>query len=156
MIYIDGPFRRAEKAGIPIVDLFEKDIASGDDTLAEMISETHKEIFEATEPIFYVLSGPEPAKTTPMQYGGHFLERDRELLEFANERGEVWLYVDAGPGAYMDFVSDLPAAVFAWDAVKTGFPLLEMRKLRTSKLCTNEPGADLPLEELEKEAAKVG
>jgi len=153
---IDGPFRRAEKAGIPIVELFEKDIASGDDILAKMVSETRKEILGANEPILYILSGPEPAKTTPMQYGGHFLEKDRELLEFANERGEVWLYVDAGPGAYLDFVSDLPAEVFAWDAVKTGFSLNEMRKLKTGKLCTNEEGADIPFEALEKEAAKVG
>ena len=156
MIRINGPFRRAEKALIPIVELFEKDVASGDETLAKLVSETRKEILETNDTILYVLSGPEPAKTTPMQYGGHFLERDRELLEFANERGEVWLYIDAGPGAYLDFVSDLPAEVFAWDAVKTGFPLAEMRKLRTGKLCTNEEGADLTLDALEKEAAKIG
>ena len=153
---IDGPFRRAEKAAIPIVELIDLDIASGDDMLAELVSETRKEIFDANEPILYVLSGPEPAKTTPMQYGGHFLERDRELLEFANEKNEVWLHVDAGPGAYLDFVSDLPAQVFAWDAVKTGFPLSEMRKLRAGKLCTNEVGADLHLETIETEAATVG
>lgn len=180
MIRIDGPFRRAEKAGILIVELFEKDISSGDDVLAEMVSETRKEIFDASEPILYVLSGPEPAKTTPMQYGGYFLEKDRELLEFARELhakdakdrndGEVWLFVDAGPGAYLDFVSDLPAEVFGWDAVKTGFPLAEMRKLRSGKLCTNEDGADLPFDSmselrepekrrqaaLQNEGAKVG
>ena len=153
---IDGPFRRAEKTGIPIVDLFEKDIAAGDETLARMVSETRQEISDANGPILYVLSGPDPTKTTPMQYGGHFLERDRDLLEFANENGEVWLYVEAGPGAYLDFVSDLPAGVFAWDAVKTGFPLAEMRKLRSGKLCTNEEGADMPLDALEEGAAKVG
>jgi len=153
---VDGPFGRAEQAGIPIVDLFEKDVASGDDVLAELIFATRKEILEANDAILYVISGPEPAKTTPMQYGGHFLERDRELLEFANQKGEVWLFVDAGPGAYLDFVSDLPAEVFAWNAVKTGFPLSEMRKLRNGRLCTNEQGADLPLDALELEAAKVG
>jgi hypothetical protein len=92
-----------------------------------------------------------------MQYGGLFLERDRELLEFAKSKGEVWLYIDAGPGAYLDFVSDLPADVFAWDAIQTGFSLEEMRKLRPGKLCTNEVGADLPLEVLNgKEAALRG
>lgn len=171
MRLISGPFCRAEEAGIPIIELFEKDVDSGNAKLTVLVAETRNEVLETGESILYQLSGPEPAKSTPMQYGGHFLERDRELLELANERGEVWLFVDAGPGAYLDFVSDLPAEVFAWDAVKTGFSLAEMRKLRSGKLCTNETGADLPLDSvselrepekwrqaaaLQNEGAKVG
>ena len=155
---IDGPFRRAEKAGIPIVELFDKDVSSGEEMLAKLVSETRQELSDEEGPALYVLSGPEPAKTTPMRYGGLFLEKDRELLEFAREKGrEVWLLVDAGPGAYLDFVSDLPADVFAWDAKETGFSLTEMRKLRAGKLCANEEGADLPFEALNgMEAANVG
>ena len=160
MIRIDGPFRRAEKAGIPILELYVKDVASGEEVLAELVSETRHDIFRSNGPIVYVLSGPEPAKCTPMQYGGLFLEKDRELLQFAQEHGqqnEVWLHVDAGEGAYLDFVSDLPADVFAWDAKKTGVSLAEMRKLRAGKLCTNEKGTDVPLEMLNgKETANVG
>lgn len=157
MIAIDGIFARAGALPFDILEVLESDPDRGNAELAHLSDAIRAEIEKAQGGILYRLTGPEPARATPMQYGGHFLERDRELLELANERGEVWLFVDAGPGAYLDFVSDLPAEVFAWDAVKTGFSLAEMRKLRSRKLCTNEAGADLPLESvLKQEAAKVG
>lgn len=158
MIRIDGLFARAERLDFDLLALLESDPDRGNTELAKLIEAVKRDIDTADKPIVYRLTGPEPAKATPMQYGGFFLERDRELLEFAKPRGEVWLFVDAGPDAYLDFVSDLPADVFVWDAQKTGFPLSEMSKLRSGTLCTNGPGADLPLSALneEKEVAKSG
>jgi len=158
MIRIDGLFARAEALAVDLIDLLETDPDRGQLVLDGLVEETRKDLGTAQFPLIYRLSGPEPAKATPMQYGGFFLERDRELLERTKTKGEVWLYIDAGSDAYLDFVSDLPADVFAWDAQKTGFPLSEMRKLRTGTLCTNEPGADLPLSALngDKEVATSG
>lgn len=145
MTRIDGLFARAETLDFDLLALLESDPGRGGDVLSGLIEETKADLQRAERPVLYRLIGPEPAKATPMQYGGFFLEKDREILEEANAKGEVWLFVDAGPDAYLDFVSDLPADVFAWDAKKTGFPLSEMRKLRSGTLCTNEPGADLSL-----------
>lgn len=151
MTSIDGPFLRAERRGIPILELFSRDLESAEDLLSQLVSETREEIGGAPGSILYRVGGTEPSKATPMQYGGLFLEKDRELLEFALEmradaqsgaKGEVWLVVNGGEGTYLDFVSDLPADVFCWDALRTGFPLAEVRRLRTGRLCTNEPGSD--------------
>lgn len=154
MTPIQGLFCRAEawlgslsdnpEAAVPELERIHRSIAD--------------EIQTAGEKIVYRLSGVDPAKATPMQYGGLFLERDRELLALAKARGEVWLLVDAGPGAYLDFVSDLPADVFCWNARETGFSLSEMRKLRQGRLCTNEPGADedFSVFETSKEPQGVG
>jgi hypothetical protein len=144
MIRIDCPFRLAEQSGCPLIEFLESDPGKGNAKLAELVEDARHRIDAASDSILYVLSGPEPARATPMQYGGFFLERDRELLEHAkkDDESEVWLYVDAGEGAYLDFVSDLPADVFAWDSQRTGFSLSEMRKLRPGRLCTNEVGSD--------------
>lgn len=158
MIQIDGLFARAEALALNLLDLLETDPDRGQSVLEGLVEETRKDLETAQFPLIYRLSGPEPAKATPMQYGGFFLERDRELLEQARTKGEVWLYIDAGADAYLDFVSDLPADVFAWDAQRTGFSLSEMRKLRSGLLSCNEPGADQPLSALngDKEVAKSG
>lgn len=158
MTMVDGPFARGEALTLDLLDLLESDPDKGQLVLDGLVEETKSALGSTDHPVIYRLTGPEPALATPMQYGGFFLERDRELLEFAKSRGEVWLFVDAGPDAYLDFVSDLPADIFAWDAQKTRFPLSEMRKLRSGTLCTNEPGADLSLSVLngDKEVATSG
>lgn len=148
MTIVDGVFARGEKLGFDLLTLLESEPDRGNSELNRLVEETRAALRDTPMPFVYRLAGPEPAKATPMQYGGFFLERDRELLTEAGKRGPVWLFVDAGAEAYLDFVSDLPAEVFAWDSRRTGFPLEEMRQLRSGTLCTNEPGADLPLSAL--------
>lgn len=147
MTLVEGLFARAE----PLELAYEVDPSGAAEVLDRLAEEIASEVVQIVGPVVYRLTGPEPAKATPMQYGGFFLERDRSLLERAGERGEVWLWVDAGADAYLDFVSDLPADVFAWDARATGFSLDAMRRLRSGRLCTNEPGADENLTRLAAE-----
>lgn len=139
MRLVSGLFRRVEAQWSGL----KHDPDAAAERLDALILEIGREIESADGAICYRLEGPEPAKTTPMEYGGFFLEREREILRRAKDRGETWLWVDAGEGAYLDFVSDLEADVFAWDAKATGFPLAEMSKLRTGRLCTNEAGSDV-------------
>lgn len=151
MTRVDGVFRRAEAAGLDLVRLLESDPEAGNAELAKLVDATRRAIDDARGSMVYRLAGPEPAKATPMQYGGFFLEKDRELLDHAlatRDGAEVWLEVTAGPDAYFDFIADLPADVFAWDARATGLGLAEMRSLRSGRLCTNEPGSDEPFESL--------
>ncbi len=80
--------------------------------------------------VFYRLLGAAPQWSTPMQYGGHHLGRDRDLLDSVNEARFNVVYVDGGPGVYLDFVSDLPASAFAWDEAESGISPSEVRELR--------------------------
>jgi hypothetical protein len=159
MTLVQGLFARSERLKRDLLELLKREPDAGARELDRLHEEVQADLAQAEAPVVYRLAGPEPAKATPMQYGGFFLERDRELLAQAKQRGTIWLWVDAGPDAYLDFVSDLPANVFAWDAQATGFSLAQMRELRKGTLCTNDPGADLPWESLSalgKEAAARG
>ena len=55
-----------------------------------------------------------PDSTTPMQYGGHFLEIDRRLL--SSDALFNVIFVQGPSEPYAVFVSDLPAQAFAWDS----------------------------------------
>jgi hypothetical protein len=93
--------------------------------------------------ILYILFGAVPGKTTPMQYGGLFLERDREILASADCFRMI--YVVGDEGVYLDFVSDLPSEIFAWDSQASGITAQEMRTMRPGALASNDPGADIDL-----------
>lgn len=84
--------------------------------------------------VFYRLVGAAPEWSTPMQYGGHHLESDRELLGTVRDARFNTLYVEGGEGVYLDFVSDLPASAFAWDEMASGVDYKEVRKLRDGAL----------------------
>jgi hypothetical protein len=43
----------------------------------------------------------------------------------------------------MDFVSDLPAQIFAWDCGRTDISLDSVRKMRLGTLATGDPDADV-------------
>ncbi len=77
-----------------------------------------------------------------MQYGGFYLERDRELLEEAKDATFNLLWIDAGEEAYLDFVSDLPAHAFAWDIDATDVSVVQMRAMRPGALAAEDPTAD--------------
>ncbi len=144
MTVIEGLFLQTAS----VHDRLDSDPETATLTLDRAMESIRIQIEAAKPPLLYLLEGPEPTRATPMQYGGFYLERDRALLETALAKGESWLWVRAGEGAYLDFVSDLPANVFAWDARATGFSLEEMRKLRSGRLCTNEVGSDEDFAEL--------
>lgn len=94
--------------------------------------------------IFYRLNGATSRESTPMQYGGHFLEHDRKLLEEVKGAPLNVLYVVGGEeDVYLDFVSDLPARLFAWDSVATGMDSATIRTMRDGAQASADPASEV-------------
>ena len=127
------PFAMAAQQGIPVLEIADRDPAKADELLAEFVRQA-QEAMKGQSHVLYRLQGAEPQFTTPMQYGGIFLECDRQILASATADQHVTLWVEGGEGTYLDFVSDLPASTFAWDATATGFTEDQMRSLRSGAL----------------------
>ena len=143
-VIVDGIFARSQRRGVVPHEL---DPALCGVELQRSKEETRAELEVHRNEFIYRLTGVDPKSCTPMQYGGLYLELDRELLdEFRSERSVVW--IDSGPGAYIDFVSDLSAQIFAYDAQVTGYPVKQLRGLRQGEICSNDPEADMTLSDL--------
>lgn len=94
--------------------------------------------------VFYEIHGADASQCTPMEYGGLFLERDRAFLECVSDAPCNFIYIN-GKEPYLDFVSDLPAAIFAWDAKGTGISVSDVRKMRKGLLAADDPDADIQI-----------
>jgi hypothetical protein len=143
-----SPLGRAIKNGVRIVQELHGDIDKGTELLVGLTKETREEMHGALEHgadgVFYVLDGAFPGVTTPMEYGGHFLELDRHLMtEVIDARFNV-LFVCGEKDAYVDFVSDLPAHAFAWDP-RSGISVEYVRSMRTGALAAAGDDADILL-----------
>jgi hypothetical protein len=147
---IPSPFARALAVGDDLNALFTEKPEQGEAKLVTFVSQVQAEI-EGVTPgglIIYRLVGAEPLFASPMQYGGHYLERDRQLLDLAKASCKVALVIEGGPETYLDFVSDLPAHVFMWDEVSTGTSREVMKQMRLGEL--------LPLNDLNKAGVGIG
>jgi len=80
-----------------------------------------------------------------MQYGGFYLERDRELLSSVPAVVTRVLLVPGGEDVFLDFVSDLPAEVFAWDSRASGFSSEYVRGMRQGLQASEDPGSEIQL-----------
>lgn len=142
-----SPLARAILEGRNLTRTLHDSPETGEQQLGELIDDTRREISLALEAgadgIFYRLQGAEPEHATPMEYGGHFLEQDRSLLESAASAPLNVLFVEGGPEVYLDFVSDLPANVLAWDSVKSGVDVRNVRAMRKGPLAAADPDADI-------------
>jgi hypothetical protein len=139
---------RAIRDGVNIVPELHADIDRGTELLNGLAQETREEMHGALERgadgVFYILDGAYPGVTTPMEYGGHFLELDRHLLtEVMDARFNV-LFVRGEREPYLDFVSDLPAHAFAWDP-RSGVSIEYVRSIRKGALAAAGEGADILL-----------
>ena len=158
LAYVANPYGQAEASGEDLNALWRNDPAAGAARTNELANATKAAIANAksagVDGFVYALSGAEPGRCTPMQYGGQYLEVDREILCSIQDSLVVVLIeggagVDAllarfeGEGAYLDFVSDLPAQVFAWDSAATGFSVSEIRALRPGALAAPDADADI-------------
>lgn len=146
LVEVINPYGQAQAAGLNLNELIYTDPEAGNQKLDGLVEAVRQDIGRALESgadgIFYRLKGAEPSQTTPMQYGGHYLERDRELLSEIGDHPNV-VFIDAGDGAYMDFVSDLPGAFFAWDIDRSDVSVVRMRSLRPGALMAEDPTADV-------------
>lgn len=138
-----NPYGRGLQEGVDIGAVLAENPRQGETLLDDLVSQTRAEISRNGDGMIYLLVGARGLHTSPMEYGGHFLERDREIL--AEVRGAI-VFVVGEEDAYLDFVSDLPADIFAWDAIATGVSVPRMRSMRPGLLASNDPDADIELQ----------
>ena len=142
-----NPFGRALSTGVQLNAVLHASPTEGEKMLADYISEIEREIEFAlksgADGIFYRLQGAEPKHCTPMQYGGHYLEADRALLQRAAEARINVLFLECGPDLYFDCLTDLPAQILAWDKDVTRLQVSDIRILRKSALATADLEADI-------------
>ncbi|HWA83743.1 MAG TPA: hypothetical protein VG820_09935 [Fimbriimonadaceae bacterium] len=144
-----NPFGQALRSGAEVWDVLAEDPRRGEKMLDELVGKTRSEIRAAFEHgadgVLYLLYGARGLHTTPMEYGGHYLERDRELLTEIEDATFNLIFVVGEDDAYLDFVSDLPAHAFGWDAVATQTTPAQLREMRSGALAANAPDADIEL-----------
>ncbi len=152
-----NPFGQALRQQVPLWEILESDPQEGERVLHGFATKTKAEIREASEQgydgVLYQLLGATPEHTTPMEYGGHYLEKDREVLTEAEEGFNAVLVL--GASCYLEFVSDLPAQLFAWCSTPEGPTVAQIRALRNGAIMTNAPDADVELRTSSEEATEA-
>jgi len=149
LVDVANPFGLALRRGIDINKALKDDPSVGSVVLDSLVDEVRQRITvslaNGADGIFYRLHGACPEHCSPMQYGGHYLERDRELLSEASDARLNVLFVAGKEELYIDFVSDLPAQVFAWDREKTRLSAEDIRACRIGAVASSDPSSEIDL-----------
>lgn len=143
---VDNPFARF---GAELNREFAIDPIAASEKLDQATEETRAKMRAALEAgadgIFYRLFGARARHSTPMQYGGHYLERDRELLEEIGDARLNVLFPVGDDDLYLDFISDLPAHVIAWDRDASGYSSAHVRAMRNGAQASSDPDSEILL-----------
>jgi hypothetical protein len=154
-----SPLSRALRRDYDLNTLLTEDPEFGNAKLDELVGETQVDILTALDKgaagIFYLLDGAFPTVCTPMQYGGYYLERDRELLELADEALFNVLYLLGEDEIYFDFVADLPAHAMCWSARHQALKVAEARNMTKSLIALDHVEADVLFAHSFDEAARL-
>ena len=146
---ITSPFGKALKQGFTLNRLFQSDSHAADsllDSLAEECKFACKSALEnGADGIFYRLHGATLDWSTPMEYGGRYLERDREILSLSSHSRLSVLFVVGGAETFFDCVSDLESHLFGWDIHESNVGVSAMRKIRKGLLLCDDSLADVRL-----------
>lgn len=148
LVEVLNPFGLALAEGENLNDAFAADPEQGEARLAEFAGKTRTAIQNGVakaDGIWYRLVGAEMALCTPMQYGGYYLELDRELLQSAEGAKFNVVAVVGAEETFLDVVADLPAQGLAWDAAGTGVAAPELRAMTGKCLIADDPNADILL-----------
>lgn len=144
---VRNPFGRALEKGLDLNALHRESPEEGDAATQQLVSETRAEMEQVlaagADGVLYLVHGAHPAHCSPMQFGGFYLEVDRELLQGVAEAAVNAAFIVGDAETYLDFVSDLPASFLIWDDATTGFSVAQMRALRSGPLGATSPDADL-------------
>lgn len=145
---VHGPLSRLMKSNRSIFDILDEHPTAGEEELNREADLTRNEIARAKSDGFdgfcYVVNGAYPAISSPMQYGGHFLEVDRMLLDEAEGQGYRAVFVQGSDEPYVDFVSDLPCEILGWD-IRSGIEPAQVKEMRSGLLMADHPDAEIGL-----------
>ena len=149
LVPINSPLTLSIQKGLALPASLDGNPKEGNELLDQMVSDVARDVERAAtsgaDGIFYVLDGAYPAHSTPMQYGGYFLERDRELLELANDFRFNIVFVEGTDEVYLDTVSDLPAHAFGWRMKETGFTPEMMKPNRPGPYASFDGMSDIQI-----------
>jgi hypothetical protein len=149
LIQTSNPFGIAKANGVLLNSAFAKDVAEGDALLGRFTAECRATIESGlaagADGVFFVVHGARGSESTPMEFGGHYLEVDREILADYQDASLNIVYVVGNDDLYLDFVSDLPAHVFAWDSEASTFDSAYVRTLRTGAQASADPASEIEL-----------
>ncbi len=141
-----GPYGQALSKGIDLNSVIADSPEIGEAMLSECIEASLSDISVAksngAHGILYAVCGATEEHCSPMQYGGLYLERDREVLLEATKWAFVFLFVVGSENTYMDIVSDLPCDVMGWSIEATGHSLSEMKIMSKGATCTSDPNSE--------------
>lgn len=150
LVEITNPFGLALQREIDLNTELKEDPKQGNRILGDLCDEVQRDINQAFEVgadgIIYRIYGARGRHCTPMQYGGFYLERDRELLSGVQDALFNMIFVVGEDDVYLDFVSDLPAHAFGWDYDESKIPVSEVRSMRQGALVSTDPESDIQLE----------
>jgi hypothetical protein len=138
LVEVDNPFGVALAEQIDLNEEFEADPAAGDVVFGAYADRTREQLEAAlaagADGVLYRVFGAEPSLSTPMQFGGLYLEQERNLLnEIAAARFNV-VFVEGGEDTYLDVVSDLPASALGWDEQRNPVSPAEVRAMHRGAL----------------------
>jgi hypothetical protein len=144
-----NPFGASLQRRVGLNEALERNPEDGGLALDALVSDVRGQMRDALDAgadgVLYRLHGARGRHCSPMQYGGFYLERDRELLDEIHDAALNVLFVVGDDDAYLDFVSDLPAHIFAWDRQATGVSAAEIRQMRSGALASCDPDSEIDL-----------
>jgi hypothetical protein len=147
MVRVDSPLTKQAKRNLNLNHLLHSDPEAGNKVLDELVSETLEEgknaLASGADGVAYVIDGAYPGGSTPMQFGGYYLERDREILEQLSDANFNLVFIEGGEETYLDSVSDLAANAIGWRICESGFSKEMMRELRCGPVAGNDASADI-------------
>lgn len=147
LAWVANPFARARTAAPDLAERLREDPQAGgaivDRLRLEAMREAEAAFDAGADGIVYFLDGAFPAASTPMEYGGWYLEADRAVLTAVSDSHLNLVYV-AGNEPYLDFVADLPGTFLGWDAA-TGPGPEAVRRIRLGAVALDHPDANLRL-----------
>lgn len=159
LVEVTNPFGSAQSLGIDLNHLLAASPEEGSKVLGKLVSETREKMLTSIEAgadgILYRLHGATAEHCTPMQYGGHYLEHDRELLAEVKDARVNLLFIVGDRDLYLDFVSDLPAHLFGWDDRTSGISTKAGKSIRMGYVATYGPAGDVLLGTTEPSVAKM-
>ena len=138
LVEVGNPFGEALQGGVDLTAEFAKGPDAGSSAFLAysegVASSLQAALRCGADGVLYRLFGAEPSLSSPMQFGGFFLEQEKDLLSTVADARLNVLYVEGGEGVFLDVLADLPAQAFGWDEDRSNVSPAQVRKARKGAL----------------------